>query len=197
MGELYPIFLKLAGRDVLVVGAGKVAWRKVQALLAAGAAVRVVALEVCDELTALAKAGAVALERRPWRADDCEGAMLVIAATGDAGVNARIHDAAVQRGALLNAVDDPERCDFYVPAVVRKGDVRVAISTQGAAPLIASRLRRHLETILPEQLGQLVKAVNAERAKLLASEPDEATRLARLQEVLTAELERLGIDLHK
>ncbi|MCZ7607319.1 MAG: bifunctional precorrin-2 dehydrogenase/sirohydrochlorin ferrochelatase [Planctomycetota bacterium] len=195
MAEMYPVFLKLEGRPVLVVGAGKVALRKVEALLEAGAAVRVVAPEVCPGLQELAAAGRLVLQQRPWQIDDCAGTLLVVAATGDAALNAQIRQSARTAGALVNAVDDPDNCDFYVPAVARRGDLRIAVSTQGAAPLIASRVREHLEKTLPVELADVIEAVSAERARLLASGLPEQARLRRLRVFLNAELEHWGLKL--
>jgi precorrin-2 dehydrogenase/sirohydrochlorin ferrochelatase len=195
MAEMYPIFLKLEGRPVLVVGAGKVALRKVEALLEAGADVRVVAPEVCQGLQALAEAGRFVLQQRSWQIDDCAGALLVVAATGDAALNVQIRQAARNAGALVNAVDDPDNCDFYVPAVARRGDLRIAVSTQGAAPLIASRVREHLEKTLPAELADVIDAVSAERARLLASGLTGEARLRRLRVFLNAELEQWGLKL--
>lgn len=195
MAEMYPIFLKLEGRPALVVGAGKVALRKVQALLDAGAVTRVIAPDVCVELKQLADARKLTLQARAWQPADCAGALLVVAATGDAGINAQIREAAHLAGALVNAVDDPANCDFYVPAVARRGDLRIAVSTQGAAPLIASRVREHLEKTLPAELADVIDAVSIERERLLASGLTEQARLRRLRAFLDAELQRWGLKL--
>lgn len=195
MAEMYPIFLKLEGRPVLVVGAGKVALRKVEALQEAGAKTTVIAPEVCDQLRRHAEDGKLSLHERPWQPADCAGALLVVAATGNAELNAHIREAAHLAGALVNAVDDPDNCDFYVPAVARRGDLRVAVSTQGAAPLIASRVRRHLEKTLPAELADVIESVSVERERLLASGLTEQARLRRLRAFLDAELERWGLKL--
>jgi precorrin-2 dehydrogenase / sirohydrochlorin ferrochelatase len=192
---MYPIFLKLDGRPVLVVGAGRVALRKVEALLEAGADVRVVAPEVCAEMLALSGEGKVSLSQREWRPDDCEAALLVIAATGDPALNARVRIAAQGEGALINAVDDPANCDFYTPAVTRIGELLVAISTQGHVPLIAGRIRAYLQRLLPAELSEVIQAVSAERKRILASEPEEAGRLEKIRAFLDAELARRGIKL--
>lgn len=191
MAEMYPIFLKLEGRDVLVVGAGQVACRKAQALQRAGAKLRCVALEVRDEMRALE----IDVELRAWKPEDCNGTFMVVAATGDTQLNAEIRQAAHEAGALVNAVDDPPNCDFYVPAIARIGDLMVAVSTQGKAPLVAGRVRAHLETLLPRELEQVINRVAQARAELLKEEGNEATRLAKLKAVLQQELVRHGIDL--
>ncbi|MCA8910737.1 MAG: bifunctional precorrin-2 dehydrogenase/sirohydrochlorin ferrochelatase [Planctomycetes bacterium] len=193
MTEMYPIFLKLEARPVLVVGAGKVAWRKAEALLAAGAELTVVAPQVCPELNQLADS--FTLHRREWQPSDCDGALLVIAATGDSKINARIRECARKAGALVNAVDDPPNCDFYLPAVARVGELRVAVSTQGKAPLIAGQLRRFLEQNLPGELAELVELISAEREKVLASDMSEEERIKYLKAFLAAELEKRDLQL--
>lgn len=195
MAEMYPIFLKLENRPVLVVGAGRVALRKVEALLASGADVRVVAPMVCAELLALSGEGKLSLSQREWRPDDCDAALLVIAATGDPALNARVRIAAQGAGALINAVDDPPNCDFYTPAVTRIGELLVAISTQGHVPLIAGRVKAYLQRMLPAELSEVIHAVSAERKRILASEPEEAGRLEKIKAFLDAELTRRGIKL--
>lgn len=192
MAEMYPVFLKLQGRDVLVVGAGKVAWRKAQALLRAGAKLRVVAIDVCEEMRELAD---ISLSQREWKPGDCDGAFMVVAATGDSKLNVSIRETAHAASALVNAVDDPPNCDFYVPAIARLGDLMVAISTQGKAPLVAGRVRARIEKLLPAELEQVINTIATERTKLLATEPDEATRLQKLRALLAQELSAHGIDL--
>lgn len=192
MAEMFPMFVNLEGRDVLVVGAGEVAARKIESLKRAGAKVRVVALEICDKVRAME---GLELQRRAWERGDVGNAVLVVSATGDPEVNRQVAAAARQSGALVNAVDDPPNCDYYVPAIVRDGDLRIAISTQGKAPLLAGAVRKHLEEKLPGGLGELVEAVSLERRRIMNDHPDEPTRLAKLREFLDAELRRRGIDL--
>ena len=141
----YPVFLDLDGRQVLVVGAGKVAWRKTQGLLEAGARVTVVAPERLPEFEQLP----VRLVRRRFRVSDLAGAVLVFAATDDRRANHRIGAAARQRGILANIADAAGECDFVVPARVRRGDVHIAISTGGRSPRVSAELRRALDEILP------------------------------------------------
>jgi precorrin-2 dehydrogenase/sirohydrochlorin ferrochelatase len=195
MSEMYPIFLKLEGRPVLVVGAGRVAYRKVEGLLAAEADVRVVAPQVCAEIQVFAHEGRLVLDRRDWRPADCDGALLVIAATGDSALNATIRTAAREAGAMVNAVDDPANCDFFTPAIARVGQLLIAVSTQGHVPLIAARVRDYVQKLMPGELAEVIEAVAAERKRVLASQPDEAGRLSRLREFLEVELSRRGLKL--
>jgi siroheme synthase-like protein len=140
----YPVFLDLAGRSVLVVGAGPVALRKTRGLLEAGARVTVVAPEWLPEFEPLA----VRLEQRRFRISDLDGAFLVFAATNDRRVNRRIGDGAKRRGIPVNVADRAAECDFIVPARVRRGRLQAAVSTGGANPRLAARLRRELERLL-------------------------------------------------
>lgn len=134
--RLYPVFLRLSGRPVLVVGGGDVGARKARGLLAADAKVTAVA----PRFSADFPPGATRFRRR-YRASDVRGKLLVVAATDDAGLNARIAGDARAAGALANVVDDPHGGDYHVPAVLRKGLFSLAISTGGASPALAKRLR--------------------------------------------------------
>ena len=143
---LFPAFLKLAGRRVVVVGGGAVAGSKVRALLDAGADVSVVAPEISDRI---ANAG-VACVRRPFEARDLDGAWLVVAAAPPA-VNRRVAEAADERRLFVNAVDDPPNASLYLGGVVRRSGLTVAISTDGRAPALAGLLRQALDALLPAE----------------------------------------------
>ncbi len=145
MAALFPIFLKLEGRNCVVVGAGTIAAQKLESLLQSGAAVQVVAPLASDEIRELARAGRIAWIEAEFQPEHLHDASLVIAATGNPEVNQAVFSAAQQRGVLCNSVDEPERCDFYYPALVRRGDLQIAISTAGKSPALAQRIRRELE----------------------------------------------------
>ena len=140
----YPIFLDLRGRSVLVVGAGKVALRKARGLVEAGARVTVVAPEWEAEFEDLP----VRLLRRPFRATDLSGAMLVFAATDDRLINHRVGVAAKGKGVFANIADSAEECDFVVPARLQRGSMQVAVSTGGENPRLSAEVRRKLEEVL-------------------------------------------------
>jgi uroporphyrin-III C-methyltransferase/precorrin-2 dehydrogenase/sirohydrochlorin ferrochelatase len=146
---LYPVFLKLAGRRVLVVGGGRVASGRIPALLAAGARVVVVAPEVRDEIAGQP----VAIERRPFRPSDVDGAWLVVAAAPPA-VNRSVGAAAEDGRVFVNAVDDPRSATAYTAGVLRRSGVTVALSTDGRAPALAGLLRQALEAALPEDTAE-------------------------------------------
>ena len=142
---LFPVFLKLADRPVVIVGGGSVATAKLSALLDAGAQVRVVAPEVTPEIAS----SGVTVCRRPFEASDLDGAWLAVAAAPRA-VNRAVAAAAETRRVFVNAVDDPSNASVYLGGVVRRGGVTVAISTDGHAPALAGLIRQALETLLPE-----------------------------------------------
>ncbi|HVZ74194.1 MAG TPA: uroporphyrinogen-III C-methyltransferase [Polyangia bacterium] len=161
--SLYPLFLKLADRDVLVVGAGPVGTAKARALVEAGARVTVVAPDASDEIRADAAAGRLALSLRAFVATDVEGAWLVVAAaTGE--VNRAVAAAAEARRTFVLAVDDPPAASAYGAGVVRRGGVTLAVSTDGRAPALAGLLREGLEAVLPDDLDAWTAA--AERARV-------------------------------
>lgn len=145
-GPLYPVNLRVAGRSCLVVGGGPVAVTKVQGLLDADATVDVVAPAIVDELRGRADVGII---ERAYDAADLDGRWLVITATDDPEVNARVAADATARGLWVNSADDPANCSFTLPARVRRGDLLIAISTGGRSPAMASWVRRWIE----DQLG--------------------------------------------
>jgi uroporphyrin-III C-methyltransferase/precorrin-2 dehydrogenase/sirohydrochlorin ferrochelatase len=149
---LFPLFLKLAGRDVLVVGGGPVGAAKARALVEAGARVTVVAPEAEPELLELAAAGALTLRARVFAPADLEGAWLVVAAA-TADVNRAVATAAEARRTFVLAVDDPASASAYGAGVVRRGGVTIAVSTDGRAPALAGLLREALEAVLPDELA--------------------------------------------
>ena len=179
--KLFPAFIKLEGRPCLAVGAGSVGALKIASLLDCGARVTVVAPQAAPEVQRLASRGAVGWVERGFVADDLEGMFLVIAATSSAEVNRAIFLEAHRRGILCNSVDDPPNCDFYFPAVVRRGDLQIAISTAGESPALAQRIRRELEDALDESLGAQVRQIGAMRRKILTTHPASEERKRLLQ----------------
>lgn len=143
----YPISL-VNLTHALVIGGGAVATRKVHGLLAAGARVTIIAPEISEELAALAHAHALTILRRAYQPDDLARAQIVIAATDDLAVNHAVSADAQARGMLVNVVDDPAYCTFHVPAIIRRGNIALAISTGGASPALAKYLRRELERVI-------------------------------------------------
>jgi siroheme synthase-like protein len=160
----YPIVVRLTGRPVLVVGGGVIALRKTEGLLAAGASITVVSPEFVDGFADLAVTRVV----RRYETSDLDGAWLVVAATNDAEVQQRIFDEAGARGIFVNAVDDPDRCSFILPAVERRGPVILAVSTQGCSPSLAKYLKAHLAAHLPDDVDALAERLAAQRRTMQA-----------------------------
>jgi len=159
---LYPVFLKLAGLPVVVVGGGPVAAGKLDGLLVAGAHVTVVAPEITGAIKAL-EGKQVRLVKRAFVAADLDGARWVVAAAPP-GVNLQVAAAAAARGLFVNAVDDTDAASAYLGGVIRRGDVEVSISTGGTAPALAGLLREALDALLPAELERWVDVAKRARA---------------------------------
>lgn len=185
--SLFPIFLKLDGRRCLVVGAGKVGEPKIESLLAAHAEVIVVAPEASPIVEAWAEAGVVTWHCRAFEHSDLDGAVLVIAATSSEAVNEAVFVEAQGRGILCNSVDDPQHCDFFYPAVVRRGDFQVAISTAGNSPALAQRLRTELEKQFGPEYAEWVSELGRVREQLFASDINPEERRQKLHELASRE----------
>lgn len=170
--KTYPIMLNLKGRYVVVVGGGRVGTRKARDLLAAGA--KVTLIDARAERDALPEA--VHLLAEAYRPELLDGTTLVFACTDDAELNRRIAADARGRGALVNAADQPEDCDFFVPATVEDGNVIVAVGTGGASPALAGRLARLLNDALPSDVGAYATALADIRRRLLEADIDAEPR---------------------
>jgi len=157
----YPVFLDLRDCPCLVVGGGGIALRKIEGLVAAGARVRVVATEI------QAMPEGVACVLRAFETQDLDGMRLVIAATDDRRLNAIVAQQARARGLWVNAVDDPAECSFILPALVRRGDLVVAISTGGQSPLLARRIKEQLEQLFGPEYGELAALLGELRRQWL------------------------------
>ncbi len=192
MNDLYPIFLKVRGRRALVVGGGQMAVHRVGQLVAAGAEVTVIALEPDDSLVSLARAGTIALRRRAFaRSDVTRDYFLVVGATDDPEAQRALADQAEELGMLYNVVDSPARCNFHTPAVVERGDLKIAISTNGESPVLARRLREELEAVFPAAAGEWLKQLGSLRARLrFELPPDLETRKRIIEEVIERTVRR-------
>jgi uroporphyrin-III C-methyltransferase / precorrin-2 dehydrogenase / sirohydrochlorin ferrochelatase len=177
--SLYPVFLRLAGRRVLLVGGGPVAAAKLDALIAAGADVTVVAPDVGAEL----ERPGVRIERRAFEARDLDGAWWVIAAAPPE-VNRHVQAVAEARQVFVNAVDDPAHATAYLGGVVRRGDVTIAISTSGRAPALAGLLREAVDAALPADLEAWLRAADEARREWKRDGVPMDERRPRLLETL-------------
>ena len=179
--ELLPVFLKLAGRKVVLVGAGRVAAAKLPALLAAGADVTVVAPDPRAEIVA----APVAVARRPFAPSDLDGAWLAVAAATPE-VNRQVAAAAGARRIFVNAVDDPASASAYTGGVFRRGGVTIAVSTEGRAPALAGLLREGLEAVVPDEIETWVRAAEWLKERQRAEGVPIGERRPRLLEALNA-----------
>lgn len=185
MSPLFPIFLKLTRRRCLVVGAGTIAEGKIAGLLDAGARVRVVAPQATAAIAAWARNRRILWSQRVFEPADLDRAFLVIAATSSVKVHRVVFREARRRGVLCNAVDEPERCDFYYPAVVRRGDLQIAISTGGRSPALAQRLRRELEAQFGPEYKAWLDQLGRSRAALFARSMNPEARRRLLHRHVT------------
>lgn len=169
MPSLFPMFMKLEDRRVLVVGAGKVGESKIAGLLATGALIKVVAQKASEVVVQWARAGLIELEERAFTTEDLADVFLAVVATSSPILNELIFTDAQSRGVLCNVVDVPEQCDFFYPAVVKRGDLQIAISTSGQSPSLAQRLREQLEEQFGAAYAEWVAELGATRREVLKS----------------------------
>jgi precorrin-2 dehydrogenase/sirohydrochlorin ferrochelatase len=189
----YPVLLDLAGRRCVMIGGGLVAERRVAGLVTAGAHISVISPRVTRALAALAAEGRIDHEPRAYREGDLAGADLAFVATDAGEVNAAVAREARERGLWINAADDPARCTFILPALVRRGDLTVAVATGGSSPALARAIREELETYLTDDYATLASiAAEARRELRAAGRPvtAEAWRRALGPEVRRLILER-------
>jgi len=171
----FPIYLELTGKRVVIIGGGLVAARKADALLATGARLVIVADTIDDVLTSLCTVKNAELIKSKYSQDYLVGAALVIAATNDAQLNRRIYEDCQKLEILCNIVDQPELCDFFVPAVLKRGNLQIAIGTEGDCPAYAGHLRMKLEQIFTDSHGQFLAELEKLRKSIMAnvSDPDD------------------------
>jgi precorrin-2 dehydrogenase/sirohydrochlorin ferrochelatase len=185
--SLFPMFLKLEGRNCLVLGAGSVGEQKIRSLLDCGARIRVVAPAASAAVREWASIGALTWLQRTFESADLDGVFLVVAATSDVEVNHAIYREAQERGILCNVVDDPPHCDFYYPAVVRRGQLQIAISTAGLSPALAQRIRKQLEAEFPPAYGMWLENLGSRREALFSAGGDPELRRQHLHRLATPE----------
>lgn len=188
----FPIFADLRGRRVLIVGGGEVAARKVDLLLEAGAHVVVVAPALIDGLQGLAREGRIEWLAGRFEPVQLEGMVLAIAATGDAVVNAQVAAVGRERSLLVNVVDDADRSGFIVPSIVDRSPLVVAVSTGGAAPVLARLVREQIEALLDDSIGSLAALLGRWRARIKAAVPRVAPRRRFYAAVVRGEVARLS-----
>ncbi len=180
----YIACLKLTGRRCLVVGGGDIGLEKAEGLLACDASVVLVAPEACDALQALAAEGSIAWQRREYESGDLEGTFMAIACTNDTDVNIRVFDDAERRAMLVNIVDVPPLCNFILPAIVRTGPLAIAISTAGASPALAKRMKREVAELFGEEYARLAIMLNDARGWAKGTLPTYQDRKAFFEEIV-------------
>ena len=172
----YPAILDIAGRRALVVGAGDVAEGKIEGLLNGGAKVKVVSLTATDTIKSWAAQGKIALDIRAYEQSDLDGCFMVIAATENNQTNVAVHEHAEARQMLCNVVDVTHLCNFILPSIVRHGDLAIAVSTGGASPAMARRIRIALSQCYTEEYAVALKILGSLREELKAKYPDFGDR---------------------
>jgi precorrin-2 dehydrogenase/sirohydrochlorin ferrochelatase len=185
------LVLDLEGIRCLVVGAGRVAERKIAAFLRAGARVRVVAPRATRRISELARRRLVVWRRGSFRSSDLRGARLVVAATSDGRINRDVARWAARSGAFCNLVDDPDSCTMMMPSVLSRGPMMISVSTGGESPAIARSLRGELARRYGNEYGVYLRMIGALRRRLLATVADRADRRRRYRQLLQAPLLRL------
>ena len=185
--RFYMACLRLTGRRCVVIGGGDVGLEKVEGLLACDANVRLIAPEAHPELVQLALEGSIRWEQRSYQPGDLDGALIAIAATSDADTNIRVFEDAEQRAMLVNVVDVPPLCNFILPAIVRNGPLAIAISTAGASPALAKRMKREIGELFGEPYAVLALLLNEARGWAKATLPTYRDRKEFFESIVEGE----------
>jgi precorrin-2 dehydrogenase/sirohydrochlorin ferrochelatase len=186
--KYYPVFLKLEGKLCVVIGGGRVAERKVLSLLEASARVRLISPEATEKLKDLAQKGLIQWEKRGYQWGDLEGAFLVIAATNNPQVQEEVFQEAETKNLPCNVVDKPEFCNFIVPATVKREELVIAISTGGASPAVARRLREKLEETFGKEYALYLRLMRRVRERVLQMGLSPEEKEEKLQRLALAPL---------
>ena len=184
---VYIACLRLSGRRCVVVGGGGVGLEKVEGLLASGGDVVLIAPDAIDELAQLADEGSIRWERKSYEPSDLEGTFIVIAATDDTDVNIGIYEDAERLAMLVNVVDVPPLCNFILPAIVRQGSMAIAISTQGASPALAKRMKREIAEQFGEAYAELAVILNEVRGWAKGTLPTYNDRKDFFEEIVNGD----------
>ncbi len=195
MTNFYPVFLNLTGRRCVIIGGGLIAEGKITKLLDSGAKISVISPDATQTIHSLAERGDIEFELRKYQAGDLNGAFLAIAATNDRVVNQEIFEEAEKLGILLNAVDDPPRCSFIAPSIVQRGPVTVAISTGGASPALARKLRETLDGSPALEWADATSVVS--KARQVIKDKQVAVDPQRWQCCMTSEILSLAKSGHE
>jgi precorrin-2 dehydrogenase/sirohydrochlorin ferrochelatase len=189
----YIACLRLTGRRCVVVGGGEVALEKVEGLLACDGRVVVIAPEAVPELRELARERSIEWLGRPYARGDLEGTFIAVAATDDTDVNIRVFEDAEERAMLVNVVDVPPLCNFILPAIVRTGPLAIAISTAGASPALAKRIKRQVAAEFGEEYARLAVLLNEVRGWAKATLPTYQDRKAFFEDIVNGEPDPIAL----
>jgi len=195
--SLFPMFMKLTGRQVVIVGAGKVGEPKIAGLLETGARIRVVALDATSAVREWARAGKIDLELRAFANNDLHGAFLVVVTTASRTLNERVYHEAQRLGVLCNVVDVPDLCDFFYPSIVRRGDLQIAVSTAGQSPSLAQKIRQQLEKQFGPGYATWVAELGETRKRILDSDLEKERKLDLLHSLASREAVEAALSEHR
>jgi siroheme synthase-like protein len=191
--RFYIACLRLTGRRCVVVGGGEVGLEKVEGLLACDADVTLVAPEAHPEFVQLALEGSIRWQQRAYSSEDLDGALIAIAATGDSEVNIRVFEDAERRAMLVNVVDVPPLCNFILPAIVRTGPLAIAISTAGASPALAKRMKREIGELFGQPYANLALLLNEARGWAKATLPTYQDRKEFFESIVEGEPDPIAL----
>ena len=184
----FPVYLNLKGKRVIVIGGGEVAERKVRSLVETGALITVISPDLTPHLALMGRNRSIELRMRPYRPGDCKDASLILSATADPETSKAVWEEGNRLGVLVNTADQPDLCDFIMPAVVRRADLTVAISTGGASPALAATLRRKIENIIGPEYERLLGLLAKVRPEIRRRIKDEQNRKALHYRVLDSDV---------
>ncbi|MDA8234005.1 MAG: bifunctional precorrin-2 dehydrogenase/sirohydrochlorin ferrochelatase [Clostridia bacterium] len=188
MTQFYPINLRIENQNCLIVGGGKVAERKVLSLLDCGAIVRVISQQVTEVMDSMAGEGRLELLLRSYEAGDADGFFLVICATDDENINQQVAQECQERNILVNVVDDPIKCNFFVPSVLQRGSLSISISTEGKSPLLARKIRESLEGQFGVEYVEYLELLGEFRTRVINQVPDIKTRKKIFTQVVESDV---------
>ncbi|MDD2585460.1 MAG: bifunctional precorrin-2 dehydrogenase/sirohydrochlorin ferrochelatase [Syntrophomonadaceae bacterium] len=176
MRHLYPVYIDLKNRQCLVIGGGKVAERKIANLLEYGAQVTIVSPQVEANIRIWAAEETIVWYKREFTEHDLQNVFMVFIATDNSSLNGEVAEFCRQKGILVNAVDDPSNCDFFVPSIIRHGSLVISISTGGNSPLFAKKLRTDLEKVITPEYGEFIEMLGETREYIKKNVPDIEVR---------------------
>lgn len=188
MALLFPMLVDLKQKDCLVIGGGNVARRKVELLLESEARVRVISIELCSELRKLFDEGKITWSKKRFQAEDLQKPFLVICATDDSTVNSEVSKLCREKAVPVNVVDDPSKCSFHVPAVLRRGDLTITVSTGGKSPLLSGYIRSELEEQFDNEYADYLELLGRVRERIALEISDSEKRREILECLLESDL---------